>query len=137
MEDFAAQPVTLHRLCWLGLQVAGCLLIDSKVLKTRLAPVVTDTASDIKDVLTIIARNECLNVAEELQKRNAVLTARPEELDGFMAYRVAHSEQFTERQAALSQMEKVRAQTQPLWLLSFVLHSPYTLACFSQRVFCK
>lgn len=88
--------------------MAGCLLIDSKVLKTRLAPVVTDTASDIKDVLTIIARNECLRVAEELQKRNAVLTARPEDLDGFMAYRVAHTEQFTERQAALLQMEKVR-----------------------------
>lgn len=100
-----------------NLQVAGCLLIDSKVLKTRLAPVVTDTASDIKDVLTIIARNECLKVAEELQKRNAVLTARPEDLEGFMAYRISHSEQFTERQAALSQMEKVQ------------YHKPTSLSC--------
>jgi hypothetical protein len=89
--------------------VAGCLLIDSKVLKTRLAPVVTDTATDIKDVLTVIARNECLKAAEELQKRNAVLIAHAEDLDGFIAYRFAHSEQFAQRTEALSRMERVGA----------------------------
>lgn len=93
----------------------------------------SDTASDIKDVLTVIARSECLKVAEELQKRNAVLTARPEDLDGFMAYRVAHSEQFTERQAALSQMEKV----QPDFRLSCVPLTGAHWTLFRQFLLCN
>jgi hypothetical protein len=79
------------------------------VLKTRLAPVVTDTASDIKDVLTVIARVECRRVGEELVERNAELTARPDDLDGFMAYRAAHAAQFAQRMDALAQVERVRA----------------------------
>jgi len=83
-------------------------MVDSKVLKARLSPVVSDTAADIKEVLTGIARVECRKVAEALAERNAVLTERPEDLDGFMAYQIAHAEQSRQRQAALAQVERVR-----------------------------
>lgn len=82
-------------------------MVDSKVLKARLAPVVSDTAVDIKEVLTGIARVECRKVVDVLAERNAVLAERPEELDGFMAYQVAHAEQTRQRQAALAQVERV------------------------------
>lgn len=93
----------MHAAC----QVVGCLMVDSKVLKARLAPVVSDTAADIKEVLTGIARVECRKVAEALAERNAVLMERPDDLDGFMAYQVVHAEQTRQRQAALAQVERV------------------------------
>jgi hypothetical protein len=89
-------------------QVLGCLLVDSKVLKSNLGPVILSTQQDVKHVLTTIARSECTKVLHMLTDRNTKLSERPSDLDGFMEYQLTHGDQFKQRQSALAAVERVR-----------------------------
>jgi hypothetical protein len=88
-------------------QVVGCLLVDSKVLKGVLAPVIATTQQDIKVVLSELARTECRKVLEQITSRNEALAARPTDLDGFMAFRSLLATHSAERSQVLAAVERV------------------------------
>lgn len=89
-------------------QVVGCLLVDSKALKAGLAPVVAASQADVRGVLAGLARTACRAALDRLAARNAALTVRPNDLDGFMAFQATLAEQAAGKAAALAQVDQAR-----------------------------
>lgn len=90
------------------MQVTGCLMIDSKVLKSSLVPLAHSAQEDVKAVLNDTARASCKAVYEDLVERNAKLADRGDDLDSFMAYQELHNEMHACRTEVLRSAERVR-----------------------------
>lgn len=89
------------------MQVVGCLLVDSKLLKGTLTPLIAATQQDVKLVLSELARTECRKVLEQVASRNEALAARPTDLDGFMTFRSLLATHTAERSQVLAAVERV------------------------------
>ena len=88
-------------------QAVGCLLVDSKVLKNALAPVVAQAQANARATLAAIARAACRSALDDLTARNAALAIPAAGLDAYMAYRTAHATQAAARAAALAAADTV------------------------------
>ncbi len=67
-------------------QVAGCLYVDSKQLKTELGPAVDVASRDLLQLLLDMAHDHCLHCLEDLLDRNNLLqVSGPEWHDGVAA----------------------------------------------------
>ena len=72
--------------------VVGVLSVDSRSLRNSLLPVTTKTIDDIKALLLDSARDEAAKVLASYTELNATLSKRPEDLDDFVGFGLAHAE---------------------------------------------